>query len=111
MIPLGQGRESSIADLEKVLYPAKPRTIGGRDGSASRTGDGRRPLRFLLLAPQAAPIRSSYSPRVGRPISSATSSDYQGLVFPRFQIRSGVFENIPVKETSILRGDLSRRNT
>jgi Ohr subfamily peroxiredoxin len=31
----------SITPIEKVLYTAKAHTIGGRDGGASRTSDGR----------------------------------------------------------------------
>jgi osmotically inducible protein OsmC len=39
-------RDSSIAPLEKVLYTAKTRSAGSRDGSASRTDDGRLDVNF-----------------------------------------------------------------
>ena len=56
--------------LEKVLYTAKAHTTGGRDGEF-RSFDGR--LDVKLLSPGArarAPIPSSCSPLVGRPVSS-----------------------------------------
>jgi hypothetical protein len=34
MTQVGQAKESSMAHLEKVLYTAKARTIGGREGGS-----------------------------------------------------------------------------
>jgi Ohr subfamily peroxiredoxin len=38
----------SITPIEKVIYTAKARTTGGRDGGASRTSDGRLEVRLSV---------------------------------------------------------------
>ena len=38
----------TITQLEKVLYTAKARTTGGRDGGASRTSDGRLDVKLSI---------------------------------------------------------------
>jgi lipoyl-dependent peroxiredoxin len=48
MIQVEQANESSITQLEKVLYTAKTHTTGGRDGGSSRTDDGRLDVSFTL---------------------------------------------------------------
>lgn len=40
---------NTITQIEKILYTAKARTTGGRDGGSSRTSDGR--LEVKLSAP------------------------------------------------------------
>ena len=60
-------------NIEKVLYTAKAHTTGGRDG-ASRSSDGRLDIKLSsqnrwAARTSPAPIRSSYSPLVGRPAS------------------------------------------
>jgi len=37
-----------ITQLKKVLFTAKTHTVGGRDGGASRTSDGRLEVKFSL---------------------------------------------------------------
>jgi|SRR5271165_2882572 len=43
-----QARESSIAQLEKILYTAKTHTTGGREGGESRTDDGHLDVKISL---------------------------------------------------------------
>jgi hypothetical protein len=66
--------------LEKVLYAAKAHTTGGRDG-ASRSSDGRLDIRAdpsqnrWAARTSPAPIRSRYSPLVGRPVAVRTNHE------------------------------------
>jgi len=48
MTQIEQATECSLAYLEKVLYTAKAHTVGGRDGGASCTDDGRVDVRFTV---------------------------------------------------------------
>ena len=47
MTQLAQGKEASIADLEKVFYTARAHTTGGRDGGAD---DGRLDIKLSPVA-------------------------------------------------------------
>ena len=72
--PAGGLKQKPAMSLGKVLYTAKVHTTGGRDG-ASRRSDGRLDIKLSSPAPRAtAPIRSSCSPPVGRPVSSVRCS-------------------------------------
>jgi hypothetical protein len=54
----------------KVRYTAKTHTSGGRRGGVSRSDDGRLDVKFSAPGvPGLVPIRSSYLPLVGRPVS------------------------------------------
>ncbi len=48
MTQAGQGRQSSIAHIEKLLYTAEAHTTGGREGGASRTSDGHLDVRLSV---------------------------------------------------------------
>ena len=77
MIPLGQGRESSIADLEKVLYPAKPHTIGGRAGGASgfESADSMRRAFLRVLNAMSSDYRRRILQPWARNASAAVDTD------------------------------------
>ena len=63
-------RKEPATNLDKVLYTAKVHTTGGRDGASRSSMAAWTSSCRLPASPATAPIRSSFSPPVGRPVSS-----------------------------------------